>query len=100
MTGVSVDYVLKRWWATVPEATRDAIDAAIPPNMHIRIYAGHQAQPGTGTVSLRTADNHAVAEERGRDLAALCWYVIRQAPEALRVTTNVDGWVTDIEDVT
>ncbi len=100
MTGVVADRILARYWEAVHQDARDQIEAAIPEGYHIRIYAGHRAQPGTGTVSLRTADNRAVAEERGRDLAALCWHVIRQAPEALRVTTNVDGWVTDIEDVT
>lgn len=76
MSGVRTDRIIARYWATVPEQDRAAIEAAIPEGHSIVLTAGRKAQPGTADVRLRTPDR-VVAEDRGRHLVELCWFVLR-----------------------
>jgi hypothetical protein len=72
------------YWDAIPETERERIAAAIPPNHVIYVAPGYWAKPGTADVSLRrevTRDSgfpswEVVRQERGRDIAGLCWRVL------------------------
>lgn len=81
---VSVSRVAARYWARVPEDDRRAIEASVPDGMTLVLYPGHQAKPGTTTVSLRDAENRAVVpDERGRALAQMCRSILWRASRSV-----------------
>lgn len=101
MDAIRVDRILRPHYAAAAGLVRVSLEGAVPEGHFITITAGHRAQPGTADVRLiRESDGERIAETRGRNLTYMCWYVIDQAREpGLRVTTNRDGYVVDIEEV-
>lgn len=93
-----VSRITQRYWSTYPVEERDRIAAAVPDGYRLVLAPGHRAQPGTTTVSLRTDDNREVVEARGRNLAGMCWYVLRRLPSE-HITVNADGTVSEWEPV-
>ena len=90
MTPVRVAHIARRYWNALPETERERIAAAIPPDHVLYIAPGHHAKPGTADVSLRREVIResgfpaweVVRQERGRDIASLCWRVLGMAVAA------------------
>lgn len=75
MTAILPDRIIRRYWEALPDATRQAIEDAVPEGYNITLTAGYRAAPGTADVRLRRGRD-VVATARGRDLATLCRAVL------------------------
>lgn len=89
---VSVSKVSRRYWEAIPLDERERIAAAVPEGHWIYVKPGYRAKPGTTDVSLRDERNSVVREQRGFEIARMCWAVLPR----LTITTDSDGWVEDI----
>jgi hypothetical protein len=97
MTAILPDRIIRKHWDALPDATRQAVEAAVPAGYTITLTAGYRAAPGTADVRLRRGRD-VIATARGRDLAALCRAVLREFQPVV-VTTDGAGYITSIEEV-